>query len=161
MRHNLHPARRTTDLRFFKSLQAHTLIAGTDHIAILYQSLGDNAGSVLSTLDNLNAGIAYVHQDAFKTVYDAVKMAMHNTNQSSSDRQSLLWFDSYQQRDMADHAIDKTMNSANNLIQAQPAQCQEAVENAWVTIADAVCVYLNEMKKLENGCDDFVQLKYS
>jgi hypothetical protein len=90
MRHNLHPARRTTDLRFFKSLQAHTLIAGTDHIAILYQSLGDNAGSVLSTLDNLNAGIAYVHQDAFKTVYDAVKMAMHNTNQSSSDRQSLL-----------------------------------------------------------------------
>jgi hypothetical protein len=62
---------------------------------------------------------------------------------------------------MADHAIDKTMNSANNLIQAQPAQCQEAVENAWVTIADAVCVYLNEMKKLENGCDDFVQLKYS
>jgi hypothetical protein len=165
VRHNLHSARRTNDFSFFKSLQAHALIEGTDHVAILYSSLGDNADSVLSTLDNLNAGIAYVHQDAFKAVYDAVKMAIYNTNQSSSDQQSLLRVGSYQQRDMADHAIDKTTNSAINLIQAQPAQCQEAVANDWVTgttiIADAVCVCLNEMKQLENGCDDFIRLEYS
>jgi hypothetical protein len=81
VRHNLHSARGTNDFSFFKSLQAHALIEGTDHVATLYSSLGDNADSVLSTLDNLNAGIAYVHQDAFKAVYDAAKAAMHSTNQ--------------------------------------------------------------------------------
>jgi hypothetical protein len=165
VQHNLHSVRRTNDFSFFKSLQAHALIEGTDHVAILYSSLGDNADSVLSTLDNLNAGIAYVHQDAFKAVHDAVKVAMHNTDQSPSDRRSLLRVDIYQQRDMTDHAIDKTTNSTINLIQAQPAHCQEAVANAWVTgttiMADAVCVCLNEMKQLENGCDDFIQLEYS
>jgi hypothetical protein len=102
VRHNLHSARGTNDFSFFKSLQAHTLIEGTDHVATLYSSLGDNADSVLSTLDNLNAGIAYVHQDAFKAVYDAAKAAMHSTNQPLSDRHSSLRVYISQQRDMAD-----------------------------------------------------------
>jgi hypothetical protein len=127
VRHNLHSARRTNDFSFFKTLQAHALIEGTDHVAILYSSLGDN--------------------------------------QPLSDRHSSLRADISQQRDMADLAIDKTANSAINFIQAQPSHCQEAVANAWVTgttiIADAVCVCLNEMKQLENGCDDFIRLEYS
>jgi hypothetical protein len=164
-RHNLHSARRTNDFSFFKSLQAHALIEGTDHVALLYAALGDNADSVLSTLDNLNAGIAYVHQDAFKAVYDGVKSAMHNTDQSLADRKSLLRVDVCQQRDMADHAIDKTANSTINFIQAQPVHSQDAVANAWITgttiMADAVSVCLNEMEHLEDNLDDFIRLEYS
>ncbi|KAF1848661.1 uncharacterized protein K460DRAFT_79259 [Cucurbitaria berberidis CBS 394.84] len=164
VRHNLHSARRTNDFSFFKSLQAHALIEGTDHVALLYSSLGDNADAVLSTLDNLNAGIAYVHQDAFKAVYDGAKATMHG-EQSLSSRRASLRVDVCQQRDMADHAIDKTTNSAINLIHAQPAYCQDAVANAWVTgttiIADAVCVCLNEMIKIEDSLDDFISLEYS
>jgi hypothetical protein len=165
VRHNLHSARRTNDFTFFKSLQAHAIIDGTDHVAILYSSLEDNADAVLSTLDNLNAGIAYVHQDAFKAVYDGAKSAMHTSNQSLSERKSMVRVDICQQRDMADHAIDKTANSAINFIQAQPAHSQDAVANAWITgttiIADAVSVCLNEMSLLEANLDDFIHLEYS
>lgn len=165
VRHNLHAARRTGDFSFFKSLQAHALIEGTDHVALLNQTLGDNADGVLSTLDNLNAGIAYVHQDAFKAIYDNAKNNMHTGDDTLASRKSLLRVDICQQRDMADHAIDKTTNSAINLIQAQPAHCQDAVANAWITgatiMADAVCVCLNEMNTLENHLDDFISLEYS
>ncbi|KAF1915952.1 hypothetical protein BDU57DRAFT_529126 [Ampelomyces quisqualis] len=165
VRHNLHSARRTNDFSFFKSLQAHALIEGTDHVALLYSSLGDNADSVLSTLDNLNAGIAYVHQDAFKAVYDGVKAVMHNSDQSLADRRSLLRVDICQQWDMADHAIDKTANSVINFIQAQPLESQDAVANAWITgttiMADAVSVCLNEMSQLEANINDFIRLEYS
>jgi hypothetical protein len=165
VRHNLHSARRTNDFSFFKSLQAHALIEGIDHVAILYSALGDNADAVLSTLDNLNAGIAYVHQDAFKAVYDSAKSSMHTIEQSLVDRRSLVRVDVYQQRDMADHAIDKTANSAINFIQSQPIHCQDAVANAWVTgttiIADAVSVCLHELALLEDNLDDFIRLEYS
>lgn len=165
IRHNLHAARRTNDFTFFKSLQAHALIDGTDHVNILYTAMGDSADSVLSTLDNLNAGIAYVHQDAFKAVYDSVKAAMHTNAQTLDNRKSMLRVDICQQRDMADHAIDKTANSAINFIQTQPEHCQDAVANAWITgttiIADAVHVCLNEMAHLEDNLDDFIRLEYS
>jgi hypothetical protein len=165
VRHNLHAARRTNDFTFFKTLQAHAIIGGTDHVAILHSILSDNADSVLSTLDNLNAGIAYVHQDAFKAVYDGAKSTMYKADNSPSSRRSLLRVDICQQRDMADHAIDKTTNSAINLIQAQPVHCQDAVANAWITgttiIADAVCVCLREMDSIENCMDDFIRLEYS
>jgi hypothetical protein len=165
VRHNLHAARRTGEFGFFKSLQAHALIEGTDHVALLNQRLGDNADGVLSTLDNLNAGIAYVHQDAFKAIYDGAKNNMHAGEASLASRKSLLRVDICQQRDMADHAIDKTTNSAINLIQAQPEHCQDAVANAWMTgatiMADAVCVCLNEMNSLEDRLDDFISLEYS
>jgi hypothetical protein len=165
VRHNLHSARRTNDFSFFKSLQAQAIIEGTDHVALLYSALGDNADSVLSTLDNLNAGIAYVHQDAFKAVYDGVKSAMHNSGHSLADRKSLLRVDVCQQRDMADHAIDKTANSAANFIEAQPEHSQDAVANAWITgttiMADAVSVCLKEMEHLEDSLDDFIRLEYS
>jgi hypothetical protein len=150
---------------FFKTLQAHALIDGTDYVAVLQSILGDNADSILSTLDNLNAGIAYVHQDAFKAVYDSAKSTMYKASNSPSSRRSLLRVDVCQQRDMADHAIDKTTNSAINLIEAQPVHCQEAIANAWITgttiIADAVCVCLRQMEEIEHDMDDFIRLEYS
>ncbi|PSN61485.1 hypothetical protein BS50DRAFT_604079 [Corynespora cassiicola Philippines] len=165
VRHNLHAARRTNDYTFFKTLQAHALIDGTDHVAILNSMLGGDADQILSTLDNLNAGIAYVHQDAFKAVYDGAKSTMYKADNSPSSRKSLLRVDICQQRDMADHAIDKTANSATNLIQTQPVHCQDAVANAWITgatiIADAVCVCLNQMDQIEDNMDDFIRLEYS
>lgn len=165
VRHNLHAARRCNDFTFFKTLQAHAVIDGTDHVSILHTALGNDADSVLSTLDNLNAGIAYVHQDAFKAVYDGAKSAMYKADNSPSSRRSLLRVDICQQRDLADLAIDKTANSAIQLIQNQPAHCQDAVANAWITgitiIADAVCVCLNEMDQIEDCMDDFIRLEYS
>ncbi|KAF2023925.1 hypothetical protein EK21DRAFT_79854 [Setomelanomma holmii] len=165
VRHNLYAARRTNDFSFFKTLQAHALIEGTDHVALLYSSLGDNADSVLSTLDNLNASIAYVHQDTFKAVYDGAKSAVNTMDDSLASRKSLLRVDICQQRDMADHAIDKTANSAINFIQAQPTESQDAVVNAWITgttiIADAVSVCINEMTQIEDHLDDFIRLEYS
>jgi hypothetical protein len=165
VRHNLHAARRTNDFTFFKTLQAHAIIDGTDHVAILHSVLGNDADSVLSALDNLNAGIAYVHQDAFKVVYDGAKSTIYKADHSTTSRRSLLRVDICQQRDMSDHAIDKTANSAVQLIHAQPVYCQEAVANAWITgttiIADAVCVCLHEMEVIEDNLDDFIRLEYS
>lgn len=165
VRHNLHSARRTGDFTFFKALQAHALIDGTDHVAILQSILGNDADSLVSTLDNLNAGIAYVHQDAFKAVYDSAKSTMYKVGNTSSSRKSLLRVDISQQRDMADHAIDKTANSAINLIEEQPIHCQDAVANAWITgmtiISDAVCVCLKEMELIEEVMDDYIRLEYS
>ncbi|KAF1963724.1 hypothetical protein CC80DRAFT_588074 [Byssothecium circinans] len=165
VRHNLHAARRTNDFSFFKTLQAYALLDGTDHVAILHSVLGNEADTVLSTLDNLNAGIAYVHQDAFKAVYDGAKSTMYQVDNSPASRRSLLRVDICQQRDMADHAIDKTANSAIQLIQAQPPHCQDAIANAWITgttiIADSISVCLNEMEKIEDNLDDFIRLEYS
>ncbi|KAF2260790.1 hypothetical protein CC78DRAFT_571000 [Lojkania enalia] len=165
VRHNFHAARRSGDYTFFKALQAHALIHGTDHVAILHSMLGDDADFVLSTLDNLNAGIAYVHQDAFKAVYDGVKSTMYITSNSSLSRRSLLHVDISQQRDMADNAIDKSTNSAISLIEAQPVHCQDAIANAWITgttiIVDAVCVCLKQMDEIETYLDDFIRLEYA
>lgn len=127
--------------------------------------MGNSAVSVLSTPDNLNAGIAYVHQDAFKAVYDSVKLALHTNAQTLDNRKSILRVDVCLQRDMADHATNKTANSPINFIQGQPEHCQDAVANAWVTgsaiIADAVHVCLNKMAHLEDDLDDFIWLEYS
>jgi hypothetical protein len=165
VRHNLHSARRTGDYTFFKTLQAHTLLDGIDHVATLHSVLGDDADTVLSTLDNLNAGIAYVHQDAFKAVYDSAKSTMYKADNSPSSRRSLLRVDIHQQRDMADLAIDKTTNSAINLIETQRIDCQEAIANARITgltiVADAVCVCLDQMEEVDSYMDDYIRLEYS
>ena len=46
VRYNLHAARRTGDFTFFKTLQAHALIEGTDFVATLNDVLGDDADTV-------------------------------------------------------------------------------------------------------------------
>jgi len=66
---------------------------------------------------------------------------------------------------MADLAIDKTTNSAINLIEAQHPHCQDAIANAWITgeaiIADAVCVCLKQMDEVADYMDDYIRLEYS
>lgn len=92
---------------------------------------------------------------------------MHPSHQSLTDRKSIARVDICQQRDMADHAIDRNANFAFNFnfIHAQPVDSQDAVANAWITgttiTADAVSVCLNEMALLEDNLDDFIHLKYS
>ena len=66
VRHNLHAARRSGDFHFFKTLQANGFVDGTNHVATLSEELGDEADVVLASMDNLNAGLAYLYQDAFK-----------------------------------------------------------------------------------------------
>ncbi|OCL13589.1 hypothetical protein AOQ84DRAFT_332434 [Glonium stellatum] len=165
VRHNLHAARRTGDFTFFKTFQAHALIEGIDYVATLNDMLGDDADTVLSTLDNLNAGIAYVHQDAFKSIYDGAKSTMFKAGNSLDSRKSLMRVDVSQQREMADHAIDKTANAAITLIEAQPPHAQDVIANAWIIgttiIADAVKVCLDQMDAIELCMDDFIRLEYA
>lgn len=167
VRHNLHAARRTGDFTFFKALQAQLFRDGTDHVATLTALLGDEADTVLSTLDNLNAGIAYVHQDAFKNVYDNLKASICDDLDGGNmhGRRAKLRVDASQQKQMADFAIDKMTSSAIALVQQQPAACQDAVAAIWVTgttiIADAVKVCLDQADQLEHRMDDFIQLEYT
>ncbi|KAF2842992.1 hypothetical protein M501DRAFT_1027849 [Patellaria atrata CBS 101060] len=164
IRHNLHAARRTGNFTFFKTLQAYTFLEGADHVATLNASLGDDADMVLSTLDNLNAGIAYTHQDAFKSVYDSAKAGMMSDADIES-RKGRLRVDISQQRETADHAIDKMANSVVALIEQQPAHCREDIANAWITgatiVVDAVEVCLVHLASIESYMDDFIHLEYA
>ena len=162
IRHNLHAASRTSDFTFFKTLQAHAFLDGTDHVAILTSVLHNDVDTVLHTLDDLNAGMAYVHQDAFKGVYDNIRTSIAEENDS---RRATIRVDVSQQKQVADFGIDKMANAAISLIQSQPSHCQEAVANVWLfgatIIADAVQVSIGQMDKLEAMMDDFILLEYS
>ena len=68
VRHNLHAAARSGNFHFFKTLQANDFMEDTNHVAILSEELGDDADILLTAMDNLNAGLAYFYQDAFKNV---------------------------------------------------------------------------------------------
>lgn len=75
IRHNLHGACRTGDFSFFKTLQANNFLEGSDHVANLSAILDGDADHLLQVLDGLNTGIAYVHEDAFRNVYEEIKKA--------------------------------------------------------------------------------------
>ncbi|KAI9670689.1 MAG: hypothetical protein M1831_005909 [Alyxoria varia] len=85
IRHNLHTASRSGDFSFFKILQAETLIAGTDHVGNLSAIMDGDVDSLLHDFDNLNSGIACVHEDAFKGLYDAVHELDSSTSHSRSN----------------------------------------------------------------------------
>lgn len=161
-RHNLHAASRTSDFTFFKTLQAQAFLEGTDYVAILTTLLGNDADTVLHALDDLNAGMAYVHQDAFKTVYDNIRASIA---EEGSSRRAKTVVDVSQQKQVAHFGIDKMANAAVALIENQPTHCQDAVANVWLIgatiIADAVQVCLSQIDKLENQMDDFILLEYS
>ncbi|KAK3060189.1 hypothetical protein LTS18_009122, partial [Coniosporium uncinatum] len=174
IRHNLHAARRTGDYSFFKTLQAHAFLEGTDYVAALTNALWDESDNVLSTLDNLNAGIAYIHQDAFKNVYDALKSIVANANTDAADgtgttseldAYAQLRVDVLQQKQAADFAIDRIADSAVALVQLQQPQHQDSVANAWIMgttiIVDAVKVCLDELDAIERCTHDFIRLEYS
>ena len=162
VRHSLHAALRTNDFTFFKVLQAQAFLDGTDRVAILSSLLGGDVDTVLHTLDDLNAGLAYVHQDAFKSVYDSIRT---NISEDSSNRRAKVRVDISQQKQVADFGIDKMANAAVSLIQEQDPSCQEAVANVWLfgatIITDAMQTVVRQMDKLEGMMDDFILLEYS
>jgi len=163
VRHSLHAALRTSDFTFFKTLQAQAFLDGTDHIAILNALLGGNdIDTVLHTLDDLNAGLAYVHQDAFKAVYDGIRSSVAD---ESASRRAKIRVDIAQQKGIADFGIDKMANAAVALIQDQEPAAQEAVANVWLfgatIITDAMQTVFLQMDKLEDMMDDFILLEYS
>ena len=88
-----------------------------------------------------------MHQDAFKSTYDSAKSTIFKAGKSPESRKSPLRVDASQQREMADHAIDKTANAAVSLTEAQPPHSKVAIANAWITgttiIADAAKVCLD------------------
>jgi hypothetical protein len=161
-RHNLHAASRTGDFTFFKTLQAHTFLEGTDYVGVLTSLISDDADTVLHTLDDLNAGMAYVHQDAFKACYDSIRA---NITEETHSRQGKLAVDISQQKQVADFGIDKMANAAITLVENQPVHCQEAVANVWLIgatiIADAVQVCIGQMNALQHKMNDFIMLEYS
>jgi hypothetical protein len=163
VQHNLHAASRSGDFRFFKMLQVAGLIDGTNHISSLSNELGEDADVVSVALDNLNAGLAYVHQDAFKNVYDNFKNNRRDSD-DTSDR-SKLYVDITMQKNMADLAIDKMTSSAIALISQQPEAAQEPAANAWITgttfIADCMEVSLRQMDTFDQKLNDFIRLEES
>lgn len=166
IRHNLHAASRSGDFTFFRTLQAAGFMEGTNHVAALSAMLGDEADTILAAIDNLNAGLAYAHQDAFKHVYDSVKEALGaDRERKNLEARSRLFVDASMQRNLADLAIDKMTSSAINLINSQPLDAQELATNVWVTgmtiIADAIDVSLTQMQLLERHMDDFIRMEES
>ena len=163
IRHNLHVASRGLDFSFFKTLQAAGFMEGTNHVATLSEELGDDADVVSAAMDNLNAGLAYVHQDAFKTVYENLKNSMRDEEKGADI--SKLYVDITMQRNMADMAIDKMTSSALALINQQPATAQDTAADMWITgttmTADAMEVVLKEMNALEGKMDDFIRMEES
>ncbi|KAF2099492.1 hypothetical protein NA57DRAFT_74993 [Rhizodiscina lignyota] len=165
VKHNLHAARQSGNFSFFKILQAHAFLSGTDYVATLTAALNDDADTVINTLDNLNAGIAYVFQDAFKSVYDSVKTLMMGSHDDLESVKAQLRVDVLQQIQRADFAIDRIVNSAIALIQLQPQEHQNEVACAWVLgatiITDSVSVCLHEINSAETYLDDFIRLENS
>jgi hypothetical protein len=161
-RHNLHAASRTGDFTFFKTLQAHAFLEGTDYVAILTSILNHDADTVLHTLDDLNAGMAYVYQDAFKACYDNIRASVAEETHS---RHAKIAVDVSQQKQVADFGIDKMANAAIALVDNQNLRCQEAVANVWLIgttiITDVVQVCIIQMDMLESRMDDFILLEYS
>lgn len=165
VRHNLHAASRSRDFNFFKHLQAAALIEGTNHVATLTTELGDDADVVSIALDNLNAGLAYVHQDAFKNVYENSKTGTRDSDDGKDSERSSLYVDITMQKNMADMAIDKMTSSAIALISQQPEKAQEAAANAWIIgttiVADCLEIALMQMDLLDSKLDDFIRMEES
>lgn len=162
VRHNLHAACRTTDFTFFKALQASAFLESTDYVAMLKMLMNDDADAMLHGLDDLNAGLAYVHQDAFKNVYDNIRASIAEEDGS---RRAKISVDISQQKQVTEFGIAKMVNAAITLVEQQPLHCQEAVANVWIIgatiVADSIQTCILQMDKLESMLDDFILLEYS
>jgi hypothetical protein len=168
IRSSLHSASRSGDFTFFKALQAAGMIEGTNHVAVLSAEMGDDVDLLLAAMDNLNAGLAYVHQDAFQNVYEDLKSSMKDEGDgegSYESKRARLYVDITMQRNIADLAIDKMTNSAVALINNQSETFQESAANVWITgatiIADCIEIALKEMQSLDSKMDDFIRIEES
>lgn len=165
IRHNLHSASRSGNYTFFKTLQAHAFIEGTDYVSKLTNGLGDASDALLSTLDTLNAGIAYVHEDAYRNVYNGLKATLANENINAETRRAIFQVDTQQQKQMTEHAIDKMLNSAVSLIEQQPSGSQDDAVSLLILgttiIADAIDIIAVQTARMEQDTDDFIRLEDS
>ncbi|KAG8626602.1 hypothetical protein KVT40_005547 [Elsinoe batatas] len=166
IRHTLHAAVRSGDFTFFKTLQAQGFLEGINYVGILTTSLGDDADALITVLDDLNAVIATIYEDAFKTIYTKWKHLMSESpNPNINKARSNLYVDSCMQLQIADMAMDKTTNSAIALIEAQPTHVQETAASVWIAgvaiIADAIEICLLHMESLDKGADDFIRMENS
>lgn len=165
-RNNLHAASRSGDFTFFKSLQAQGFVEGTNHVATLSATMGDEADAVLAALDDFNATIAYMHQEAFSNVYNSLKT--YYADDKSTEQivgRSKVFVDATMQKQMADHSIDKMTRSAIDLIREQDDSVQEAATNVWIMgntiIADCMDVTLKQIDSLEHKMSDFIRIEDS
>lgn len=168
VRSSLHSASRSGDFTFFKSLQAAGMIEGTNHVAVLSAEMGDDVDLLLAAMDNLNAGLACVHQDVFQKVYEGLKHSMKEEGDGDAtieSKRAKLYVDITMQRNIADLAIDKMTNSAVALINNQSDTFQESAANVWITgatiIADCVEIALKEMLALDTKMNDFIRVEES
>ena len=165
VRHNLHTARHNGDFSFFKVIQAQAFLHGTDYVGILTAALENDADSVINTLDNLNSEMAYVFQDAFKSVCDSVKALMMTDPDDLENVKAQLRVDILQQIQRADFAVDRLVNSATALIQLQPQEHQNTVACTWILgatiITDAVSTCMKEINSVELYVNDFIRLENS
>lgn len=141
------------------------MMEGTNHFATLSATLGDEADTVMAAIDNLNGGIAYVHQDAFLNVYNNLKDAMRDEDSKQADK-SKLYVDITMQKNMAEMAIDKLCNSALALIHEQPAAlAQDQAANVFITgltlIADCIEVVTKQLDSVDQKMDNFTRLEES
>lgn len=168
VRSSLHSASRSGDFTFFKNLQAAGMIEGTNHVAVLSAEMGDDVDLLLAAMDNLNAGLAYVHQDAFQKVYDGLKSSIREEGDgeaTTESKRARLYVDITMQRNIADLAIDKMTNSAIALINNQSEIFQESAANVWITgatvISDCIEITLQQMQSLDTKMDDFIRIEES
>lgn len=144
------------------------MIEGTNHVAVLSAEMGDDVDLLLAAMDNLNAGLAYVHQDAFQKVYEGLKSSMKGEGDGEATHESKraqLYVDISMQRNIADLSIDKMTNSAVALINNQSETFQESAANVWITgatiIADCIEITLKEMQSLDTKMNDFIRIEES
>jgi hypothetical protein len=144
------------------------MLEGTNHVAVLSAEMGDDVDLLLAAIDNLNAGLAYVHQDVFQKVYEGLKHSMKEEGDgdgTNESKRSRLYVDITMQRNIADLAIDKMTNSAVALIHNQSELFQESAANAWITgatiIADCIEIALKEMLALDTKMNDFIRVEES
>lgn len=144
------------------------MLEGTNHVAVLSAEMGDDVDLLLAAMDNLNAGLAYVHQDAFQKVYDSLKFSMKEEGDGEAtfeSKKAKLYVDITMQRNIADLAIDKMTNSAVALIHNQSESFQESAANVWITgaiiIADCIEITLKEMQSLDTKITDFIRIEES
>ncbi|KAF2666242.1 hypothetical protein BT63DRAFT_428020 [Microthyrium microscopicum] len=162
IRHNLHSAIRTNDFSYFKVLQAHMFTEGLDYVAEL-STLHNDADAILRALDDLNVGLAFVSQDAFKTIYDNIRSS---AGDDDGTRRAMLRVDVSQQKQITDFGVDKVVSSTTSLIENQPECVQDLVASVWIygvtIVADAIQTSLIHMtmNELDDVLNDFIQLEY-
>jgi hypothetical protein len=144
------------------------MLEGTNHVAVLSAEMGDDVDLLLAAMDNLNAGLAYVHQDVFQKVYEGLKQSMKEEGDGDATVKGMkakLYVDITMQRNIADLAIDKMTNSAVALINNQPETFRESAANVWITgatiIADCIEIALKEMLALDTKMNDFIRVEES